>query len=229
LWPDEREDSRTALPRHRAEKSAVERPDSEKAEAAALAIWMRSRPIEGTIAETYLRHRGYTGPLPQAVLRIGNCKHRSDNKYHPTLVAAVALEGDPKQSIAVHRTFLRIDGLGKADIEPNKMTLGPCKGGAVPLATASSIVAISEGIETGLSYMQVTGTPTWAALSAGGIRNLILPPSITEVVIAADPDPVGIIAAQAAARRWLNEGRRVSIARPPQGMDFNDLVRRAAQ
>lgn len=26
------------------------------------------------------------------------------------------------------------------------------------------------------------------------------------------------------ARRWLREGRRVRIARPPQGMDFNDLL-----
>jgi hypothetical protein len=73
--------------------------------------------------------------------------------------------------------------------------------------------------------MQATGIPTWAALSAVGIRNLTLPPSITEVVIAADPDPVGIMAARAAARRWLAEGRRVSIARPPLGLDFNDLAR----
>jgi putative DNA primase/helicase len=27
------------------------------------------------------------------------------------------------------------------------------------------------------------------------------------------------------ARRWKREGRRVRIARPPQGMDFNDLLK----
>jgi phage/plasmid primase-like uncharacterized protein len=104
------------------------------------------------------------------------------------------------------------------------MTLGPCKGGAVRLAPAGPILAIAEGIETALSYMQCTGTPTWAALSAGGIRNLILPDDVAEVVIAADPDPVGMIAARVAARRWLDEGRLVAIARPPLGGDFNDLA-----
>jgi putative DNA primase/helicase len=73
--------------------------------------------------------------------------------------------------------------------------------------------------------MFVTGTPTWAALSAGGIRKLVLPECVREVVIAADPDPVGIIAAHSAARRWLHEVRRVSICRPPLDCDFNDLAR----
>ena len=66
--------------------------------------------------------------------------------------------------------------------------------------------------------MEHTGTPTWAALSAGGIRALILPDEVQHVVIAADPDPVGIMAARAAARRWLAEGRqrqhRPAAARP---------------
>jgi putative DNA primase/helicase len=238
IWPEREPDDRRPPPpwqRAPADKPPSPEPTeaagkAEAAQAAALAIWGRSRPIEGTAAETHLRqHRGYTGPLPGAsVLRIGSCRHRSDGAYHPALVAAVCLDGDPTRCIAVHRTFLRRDGRGKADLDPSKMTLGPCKGGAIPLAPAGSIVAIAEGIESGLSYMQMTGTPTWAALSAGGIRNLILPGTITEIVIAADPDPVGMMAARAAAQRWLNEGRRVSIARPPQGRDFNDLAREVA-
>jgi hypothetical protein len=127
--------------------------------------------------------------------------------------------------VAVHRTFLRDDGCSKADLDPSKMTLGPCKGGAVRLAPAGATLAIAEGIESALSYMQHTGTPTWAALSAGGIRSLILPDNVTEVVIATDPDPVGMIAARVAAQRWLDEGRLVAIARPPLGVDFNDLAR----
>ena len=50
-------------------------------------------------------------------------------------------------------------------------------------------------------------------------------PSVTEVIIAADADQVGIKAAHAAARRWYGEGRKVRIAKPPEGNDFNDLVR----
>ena len=44
------------------------------------------------------------------------------------------------------------------------------------------------------------------------------------VTIAADGDEAGEEAAQAAARRFIAEGRKVKIARPPQGMDFNDLL-----
>ena len=34
----------------------------------------------------------------------------------------------------------------------------------------------------------------------------------------------GVVAALAAARRWKREGRTVRIARPPTGMDFNDVL-----
>jgi phage/plasmid primase-like uncharacterized protein len=141
------------------------------------------------------------------------------------MIASVVLEGDMSRIIAAHRTFLRHDGRGKADLDPNKMSLGPCKSGAVPLAPAGRLLAVTEGIETGLSCMQVTGIPTWAALSTGGVRGLVLPSNVEEVIIAADPDIPGIRAAHEAARRWLAEGRQVRIARPPAGRDFNDLLR----
>jgi putative DNA primase/helicase len=190
---------------------------------AVAALWRRSKPIGGTVAEAYLRARGYTGPLP-SVLRLAYGKHPSGDGYHPMLVAAVVLEGRLDQGVALHRTFLRPDGSGKAELEPNKMTLGPCKGGAVPLAPASPVIAVSEGIESGLSYMELAGIPTWAALSTSGIRNLILPPEVREVTIACDPDIPGIRAAYDAAEHWIAEGRRVRIARPPVGFDFNDIL-----
>ena len=40
----------------------------------------------------------------------------------------------------------------------------------------------------------------------------------------ADGDDAGEAAALGAAMRWKREGRRVRIARPPQGFDFNDLL-----
>ena len=86
-------------------------------------------------------------------------------------------------------------------------------------------IAVSEGIETGLSFMQATGIPTWATLSAGGIKKLLLPPDAREVLIAADADEVGLKAAEAAAARWHAEGREVRMVKPPEGVDFNDLAR----
>jgi phage/plasmid primase-like uncharacterized protein len=69
--------------------------------------------------------------------------------------------------------------------------------------------------------------PGWAALSAGGIKRLALPPTARMVLIAADNDPKGVgqRAANAAAARWLAEGRRVKICMPPvAGTDWNDVV-----
>jgi putative DNA primase/helicase len=69
--------------------------------------------------------------------------------------------------------------------------------------------------------------PAWAALSAGGIRALVLPPEATHVVICADNDAngVGQQAAQSAAHRFLEEGRRVRLAVPPEpGCDMADVL-----
>jgi putative DNA primase/helicase len=191
---------------------------------AALAMWERSQPASGTIVERYLRARGYPGPVPQ-FLRYVTGKHPSDEKFHSVMLAAAILLTDPPKIVGVHRTFLREDGSGKAPLNPDKMTLGDIRGAGVPLATLMPKVAVSEGIETGLSVQQATGIPTVAAVSAGGVQALLLPAGVTEVIIAADADEVGIKAAHAAARRWYDEGRTVRIAKPPEGKDFNDLAR----
>ena len=84
---------------------------------------------------------------------------------------------------------------------------------------------VGEGIETCLAAMQATGNSAWAALSTSGLRSLDLPRDVRDVIVLADGDEPGEAAAQDCARRWKREGRRVRIARPPQGMDFNDLLK----
>ena len=123
-----------------------------------------------------------------------------------------------------HRTYLAREGRGKAAVEPNKRMLGPCRGGAVRLGPAGDPLMIGEGIETCLAAMQATGHGAWAALSTSGLRALDLPPAVQDVIVLADGDAPGEAAALAAAARWRHEGRRVRIARPPQGADFNDLL-----
>jgi len=193
---------------------------------AALGIWRRSVPAAGTAVETYLRSRGYRGLIPPSLHYVTG-KHPSDDAFHPIMVAAVIRPDDAPSIIGIHRTFLLPDGSGKAALKSEKMSLGPIGGGGVPLASPGPKIAVSEGIETGLSFQQATGIPTWAALSAGGMKKLLLPRDVQEVVIAADADATGLEAAEEAASRWHAEGRKVSIARPPEGLDFNDLARAA--
>ena len=64
----------------------------------------------------------------------------------------------------------------------------------------------------------------WAALSANGIANLQLPPTVREVTICVDGDQVSEDAAAQASRRWLLQGLQVRIAKPPPNKDFNDML-----
>jgi putative DNA primase/helicase len=133
--------------------------------------------------------------------------------------------------IGLTRTYLATDGSQKATFHKPRLFLGLASGDAVRLGhyRPGTKRVIAEGIESVLSYMQLHGLPAgWAALSAGGIKNLILPPEVRRIVIAADNDPAGIgwRAAVAAARRWALEGRSLRIDMPPQpGTDWNDILR----
>ena len=73
---------------------------------------------------------------------------------------------------------------------------------------------------SGLSTMQSIGLPVWAALSTAGLRALELPDHLRDVIILADGDGAG----EAAGLRWRRQGGRILIARPPRGLDFNDLL-----
>jgi putative DNA primase/helicase len=201
------------------------KPDAEalKRSEAAFAMWQASQPVEGTPVATYLRSRGLDLPASPALRFHTGLKHPSGGVW-PAMVALVTRVGSGSP-IAIHRTFLARNGVGKAPVDPAKMMLGPCRGGVVRLAEAGDVLMIGEGIETCLAAMQATGNPAWAALSTSGLRSLNLPRDRRDVIVLADGDEPGEAAAQDAARRWKREGRRIRIARAPMGMDFNDLLK----
>jgi putative DNA primase/helicase len=129
--------------------------------------------------------------------------------------------------VAVHRTYLRHDGSGKADVKPSRAALGPIWRGAIRLhdRIPGTQLVIAEGLETAASAGLVLGLPAWAAISAGNLaKGLALPPEASRIVIAADPDPPGSRAARDAWIRWHAEGREVRIAIPDGPGDFNDLL-----
>jgi len=192
-------------------------------------LWNRSVPAATssgatTLVVDYFRSRDITTSIPSHVIHfVPDCWHRSRVKA-PAMVALV--EHQVNGPVAVHRTWLKPDGTGKADLDPNKMTLGPSDGAAIRLAPIgpNGELGVAEGVEDARSYMQLKGIPTWSALTAGGIERLILPPEARLIYIALDNDAVGLKAAQAAARRWLGEGRRVFFAKPPIGKDWNETL-----
>jgi putative DNA primase/helicase len=205
----------------RADNQPSDRDDNKPTEAARR-IWQAASPAPRTPVETYLQSRGISIAPPSTIRFHAGLKHPSGSIW-PVMVALVT-RGTDDTPLAVHRTFLARDGSGKAPVEPTKMMLGPCRGGAVRLDSIGDRLMIAEGIETALSAMQATGHPAWAALSTSGLRALDLPKDVCDVIVLADGDDPGEAAARDSAWRWNREGRRVRIARPPQGLDFNDML-----
>ena len=196
--------------------------DRAKRKEAALRIWQATISGAGTLVETYLQLRGIRIPVPPTIRFHPALKHPSGSIW-PAMVALVTC-GTDEMPLGIHRTFLSQDGTGKAAVESQRMMLGPCRGGAVRLAMARQPLMVGEGLETCLAAMQATGNAVWAALSASGMRVLDLASEIRDVLVLADGDDPGESAARRAALRWKREGRRVRIARPPRGLDFNDLL-----
>jgi hypothetical protein len=131
-------------------------------------------------------------------------------------------------SIGIHLTHLTYDGR-KADVDPVRQCIGACAGGSIHFGEPrpDQWLVVGEGVETTLSMALALNAPGWAALSATGIKNLILPPDARMVLIAADNDAngTGQRAASAAAARWLADGRHVKICMPPlPGYDWNDVL-----
>jgi putative DNA primase/helicase len=194
---------------------------------AALRIWSATSPIAGTLGEKYFRSRAITCPLSDELRFMPELEHWPTRQMWPAVVARVT--GSEGVFFAVHLTFLTADGLSNAALgEKRKLMLGPVKGGAVKFAEPmpGKPLYVGEGIESSLSGLQVTGCPTWAALSTSGLRALELPRAVRDVTILADADDPGEAAAIACRRRWKREGRRARIVRPTnRGQDFNDMLR----
>lgn len=192
--------------------------------AGARAIWVSALPSLESPVERYLAGREITIPPPPTLRWSPRCWHNDERKEMPAMVAVV--EHVERGIVGIHRTYLT------ADLRRHsRRSLGPIGGGAVRLGEArpGQWLAIGEGIETVLSVMSACAVPGWAALSAEGVRGLVLPPEASHVIICSDNDASGVGqgAAWDAARQWLAQGRRVKIATPPQaGQDFNDLLQR---
>ena len=182
-----------------------------------------TRPVHGTLAESYLRGRGISCDLPSTLRFLPSAMHKPSNMRWPCLVSLVA----GGNGFAIHRTFISRDGKGKAPVAPQKMMLGTTAGGAVRLSAGGSRLVVCEGIETGLSLLcgLLEGPASvWAALSTSGMRGLRLPPEPGRLVVALDGDRPGREAGHALALRAHAAGWDVGMIDPGDGRDFNDVL-----
>jgi putative DNA primase/helicase len=206
------------LERERIEREAREAEELRRQHRKARWLWSQRQPIGGTIAERYLREaRGITCPLPAT---LGFLPPRKP-EHHPAMIAAFALPdeiepgllGEPRGVEAVHLTLLRADGSDKAEVEPNKITVGSPGGLPIVLAPPNDLfgLAITEGIEDSFTVYQSTGVGAWAAGPAGRLPTLaeVIPDFIDSITIFAHPDKAGRVGAHGLAKRLDQRGIEV--------------------
>jgi len=201
--------------------------------AQAASLWTSAHPLQGTPAETYLREaRAINVPLDGADLRfLPEAPVHPLSNRHERAAAMVARVSDAGgRGIGVHLTYLRPDGLAKADLEPARKAVGTISGGFVRIASGSGWI-VAEGIETALSAWESRPAEAFdfgaaAAISAGGLARLEWPASVPHLIIAADADHAGEEAAERLARRAYASGLGVRLMRPPPNFnDWNDAIR----
>lgn len=197
---------------------------------AARRLWAASRPIAGTIAETYLRERGINAVRNLTALRIHpRCFYRGEPDEAPSRdawPAMIAVVTDLRgQLTGVHRTWLDPSGRDKAPVATPRRAMGDLLGHAVRFGTAQQVLAAGEGIETVLSLRSILpNLPSVAALSAAHLAALELPPDLRRLYLISDNDPAGHQAVQALTERATAAGVEPLSLTPTLG-DFNDDLR----
>ncbi|MDX3971643.1 MAG: toprim domain-containing protein [Bradyrhizobium sp.] len=210
---------------------SVRPPAPAGSQEAARRLFAISRPIEGTIVETYLHRRGIAHAHHGGSLRFHpRCYYRPDEhlpmETWPAMIACVTdLDG---RITGVHRTWLDPVGfdrirLGKAPIDTPRRAMGDLLGNAVRFGLPDDDVLVAgEGLETMLSLRCIAPTlPMAAALSANHLGAMLLSPSLRRLYIASEPDAAGE-AVQAALSQRAEASGIETIALSPRLGDFNE-------
>jgi putative DNA primase/helicase len=193
------------------------------------AIYLQTSAVApGDPVDLYLRSRGIALDAFPEALRYAPRLEDGAGGVHPTMVACVGVYGAPKYS-AMHRTFLRRDGLGKAAIPKPRKALGRMPDGAcVQLSgfTPGQALGIAEGIETALGAGLYFEMPVWSALNTTMLEKWSPPDGCTEVVVFGDNDAsnAGQDAAEVLRQRLVAKGINVAVRIPPRpGTDWLDV------
>ena len=191
---------------------------------AARRLFAMSRPIGGTLVETYLRHRGITSLHGTENLRFHPlCYYRPDDhsptELWPAMIAAVTdLNG---RITGAHRTWLAPDGSDKAPIETQRKAMGDMLGRAVHFGVPGEVMAAGEGVESVLSVREVLRDMAMAAaLSAAHLAAVRFPETLRRLYIVCDNDPAGSGARDRLIDR-ANAAGIEAIAFSPTLEDFN--------
>jgi Toprim domain len=197
--------------------------------AIATRLWEQGCEPRGTVAEKYLAARSLDLPseLCGSVFRFHpRTPWRNENtgitERIPTLLAAFH-NVDDNTITGVHR--IRLDQPERWPKAERRM-LGIVHRAAIMIdPIKDSTLTIGEGAETCLAARQLRLSPTiWALGSVGAISFFPVIAGVKRLMILAETGKASEEAVQLCGRRWNRAGRRVRIAYPQIGDDFNDAI-----
>ena len=193
--------------------------------AAAAKLYRFSRPVPGTLAETYLRGTGHhRQALSGQALRFHPaCYYRPEDggtrQSWPALLGVVTdLDGN---LTGLQRTWLARDGGDKAPLPDPRRAMGHLLGNAVRFGTPNDVMAAGEGIETVLSLLSLfPALPMAAGLSAAHLAAIQFPPGLRRLYVLRDNDAAGDFAEDRLAERCREAGIDCRVLKP-RGKDLN--------
>ena len=220
LWAENSPHSLSRIARRTSVERKPDHDDARRSEAA-LAIWQSAQPAQGTPLETYLATRGIDLPPPDVLRFHAGLKHHSGGIW-PMMVALVTngADGMPVASTHISCPRWRREGADRStedDARPMSRWRGaPCRAGrcADDWGRCRDLPRRHAGIRP----------PRMGCAFDIGPAFLQSADHVCDVIVLADGDEAGEAAARDCGSRWKRQGRRVRIARPPQGMDFNDML-----
>jgi len=196
--------------------------------AAARRLFAASKPMNGTVTETYLHRRAITALRMTDPLRFHpHCYYRPSKDdapgtrtAWPALIAAVTdLDGN---TTGVHRTWIDPDAWIKAPVASPRRAMGNILGNAIRFGVADDVMISGEGIETMLSLREVMpAMPLVAATSSAHLAAILFPATLKRLYVARDNDPAGHVAVATLTERAEPIGIEVIPLTPHLG-DFND-------
>lgn len=181
-----------------------------------------TKPVQpGDLAHKYLASRHIEELIYPKALRFADSLKDGEGGIRPCMVAIVQAQDGTNATL--HRTFLKPDGSGKADMKsPRKLMPADLPDGSCVRTCeyTGGALGIAEGIETAMAASAMFDLPVWAAINAGNLAKWMPPEGCDEVAIFGDHDSsyTGQAASYTLARRLKAKGLHVTV-HIPNGVD----------